>query len=445
MRVLLINPSWEGLISGHGRRYNRAWPPLDLLNCASLLEADGHSVELVDARASWVSPEAIGRKAESFDRVFITSSPIDRWQCPNLDLDPFLGTVRRLPPDRTHVLGVHGTLLPELVLRQAKACAVVLGEPEFTVRDLCRTDHFSEVAGIAYLEKETLIRTSSRDSVDLNQLPIPAYHRVDLNLYSYELLGRRFVLLEGSRSCPWSCHFCLLEMYGRNYRKREPRLVLRDLEYVIEKQGARNGYFIDLEFTVHRALVEELCSFLIHKRYDFQWTCQTRLDTIHPEMLVRMKKAGCRLIHYGVETGSPRILESIHKRITLEQIRQGMEMTHKAGIETACFFMFGFPGETEEDMQKTVDLAKQLNPTYASFHMAAPYPGTRLHQLQGEETGIPFPESFRQAGPPGELRRRTNRALKQFYLRPGYILSRLAHGNPSSWFRQARLFWNFIQ
>ncbi len=445
MRVLLINPSWDGLVSGHGRRYNRAWPPLDLLNCAGLLEEDGHRVELIDARASWLSPQALGQKAQSFDRVFITSSPIDRWQCPNLDFQPFLDTVGCLPPDRTHILGAHGTLLPETVLRQTRARCVVLGEPERTVQELCRAESLAEVSGIAFLEEGVLRRTVAREPLDVNRLPVPAYHLADLNRYSYELLGRRFVLLEGSRGCPWSCHFCLLEMYGRCYRKREPGLVLRDLETAVEKHGARSGYFIDLEFTVHRALVEELCAFLIRKRYDFRWTCQTRLDTVEPEMLEKMKKAGCGLIHYGVESGSPRVLESINKRITLNRIREGMEMTRKAGIETACFFMFGFPGETDRDRRQTIEVARQLNPTYASFHMAAPYPGTHLHRLQEEEAGLPFSECFRQVGTSQELRQVTRRALKQFYLRPGYILDRLVHGNPSSWYRQARLFWNFLR
>lgn len=445
MHILLINPNWEGLVSGRGRRYNRAWPPLDLLNCAALLEADGHRVSLLDARASWIPPEEIARQAGSADKVLLTSSPIDRWQCPNLDTDSLLQTVRRLPAERTFLLGAHGTLLPEIVLQQTGVRALVLGEPEFTVRDLCRQERFSDVPGIAYLEDGVCRKTAEREPVDIDQLPPPAYHLIGLERYSYELLGDRFVLLEGSRSCPWSCNFCLLEMYGHRYRRRRPELLLRDVELVVEKHGARNGYFMDLEFTVHRELVEALCRFLIRKNYDFRWTCQTRLDTVQPDMLQQMKRAGCRLIHYGVETGSPRILESIQKRITLEKIREGMKMTRAAGIETACFFMYGFPGETPADMEKTLEFAKEINPTYASFHVAAPYPGTPFHRQQGEESRLPIAESFRNALPAEELRRMANRSLMSFYLRPGYMFSRLLHGNPSSWYRQARLFWNFVR
>lgn len=445
MRVLLINPSWDGLISGRGRRYNRAWPALDLLNCAALLEQDGHQVDLIDARARWMAPEEIGRRARQYDTIFITSSPLDRWQCPNLDTDKFLQTTDALPKERLFVLGVHGTLMPEQFLKLTGAKAVVLGEPEFTVQEICRTDKLSDVAGLVYQNGDIPVRTVKRELPDVNKLPTPALHLMDLNDYSYELLGDKFALLEGSRSCPWSCHFCLLEMYGNKYRRKDPELVIQDVELAVEKYGVRNAYFIDLEFTVHRKLVAQLCEFLIRKKYDFNWTCQTRLDTVDADMLQMMKKSGCTLIHYGVETGSERILDTVNKRITLEKIRKGMILTHKAGIDSACFFMVGLPGETAEDIDKTVEFAKRINPTYASFHVATPYPGTHFHKEYDDNWSFPISENFSQTLPAEELRRRANRAMMEFYLRPGYIGSRLLHGHPSSWLKQARLFWNFIR
>src|SRR3972149_3549530 len=90
LKVLLVNPSWDGLVSKKGRRFNRAWPPLDLLNCAAMLEHDGAVVTLIDARAAPIPLDTIHHTAANHDLVFVTSSPIDRWQCPNLDLAPFL-------------------------------------------------------------------------------------------------------------------------------------------------------------------------------------------------------------------------------------------------------------------------------------------------------------------------------------------------------------------
>jgi anaerobic magnesium-protoporphyrin IX monomethyl ester cyclase len=445
MRVLLVNPSWDGLISRRGHRYNRAWPPLDLLNCAALLEQDGHQVDLLDARAHWIAPDEIGRKARDYDRIFATSSPLDRWQCPNIDTDKFLLTTNALPKDRLIVLGVHGTVMPEPFLQLTGARAVVLGEPEFTVQEICRKENLAEVAGLVFQNGAGPMRTAQREPPNVNTLPTPAFHLMNLDLYGYELLGDRFALLEGSRSCPWSCHFCLLEMYGNDYRRKDPERVIQDVELAVEKFGVRNAYFIDLEFTVHRKLVARLCEFLIGKKYDFHWSCQTRLDTVDADMLQMMKRSGCALIHYGVETGSERILETINKRITIDKIRKGMTLTRKVGIDSACFFMVGLPGETAEDIDKTVEFAKQLNPTYASFHVATPYPGTHFYKQYVDKGSFPISESFSQTLSLEELRRRANRAMMEFYLRPGYIGSRLLHSHVSAWRKQARLFWNFIR
>ena len=110
--VLLINPAWGGQVSRRGSRYNRRWPPLDLLNLAGLLRADGATVELADARAVPTAPAVLRAMAARADTVFITSSPLDRWQCPNLELEYFSQTCRELSHPRLVLLGVHGTVAP---------------------------------------------------------------------------------------------------------------------------------------------------------------------------------------------------------------------------------------------------------------------------------------------------------------------------------------------
>jgi anaerobic magnesium-protoporphyrin IX monomethyl ester cyclase len=400
---------------------------------------------LLDARAQWVEPVEIGRRARNYERVFITSSPLDRWQCPNIDTEKFLLTTNELPKDRLIVLGVHGTVMPEQFLEYTGAQAVVMGEPEFAVQEICRTDSLGGVAGLVYQDGARAVRTAKREQLDIDALPTPAFELLNLDLYGYELMGDRFALFEGSRSCPWSCHFCLLKMYGDKYRRKDPARVISDVEIAVEKFGVRNGYFIDLEFTVHRKLVTQLCEFLIRKRYDFRWACQTRLDTVDADMLDLMKRSGCVLIHYGVETGSEHILDTINKKISFDKIRKGMTLTHKAGIESACFFMMGMPGETAEDMDKTVAFAKLLNPTYASFHVTTPYPGTYFHKQHVDNWTFPIKESFSQTLPLEQLKRRAKRAMMEFYLRPGYVGARLAHGHVGALLKQARLFWNFIR
>ncbi len=446
MKVLLINPGWGSVISKKGKRFNRAWPPLCLLNCGALLEKEGIEVELIDARAKAVSPSELGERIKKFDKVFITSSPIDRWQCPNLDIGTFIQQIeeiRKEERERLYIMGVHGTLYPEKLLELTSAKAIIRGEPELTILDICKEKDLSEIKGITYRHNGKISSNPDRPLLDLNDLPIPAFHLIDINNYGYELLGDKFVLFEGSRGCPYPCIYCLKTMYGKGYRKKSPERLIEEVDYVINKIGAKNGYFIDLEFTLNRELVDKLCDFLIEKQYDFHWCCQTRADTVDIDILKKMKDAGCELIHYGVETGSQWIMELIDKKISLSKIAEGVALTKKVGIETACFFLFGFPGETLKDMEETIRFAKELNSTYASFHIASPYPGTRLYEYTEREE--PFPEAYTNEHSLEELKKITCRAFWKYYLRLGYLFSRVLHGNLNSLTRQLKLFWGFIK
>ena len=443
MKVLLVNPSWDGLVSPKGRRFNRAWPPLDLLNCAAMLEQDGATVTLMDARAAPIALDAIHRAAASHDLVFVTSSPIDRWQCPNLDLAPFLSVTAQADPARLYVMGSHGTVAPEQLLTMTGARAVIRGEPELAVRALSQGSDPSEVASVTYRRGDAIIHNAEGEPLDLATLPMPAFHLLDLQRYRYEILGDRFVLLEATRGCHYRCHFCLLKMYGKGYRKKDPEQVVREMTHLVGETGAETGYFIDLEFTALRDYVWDLCERLAQARLPFKWACQTRADYVDRPLLTLMKQAGCHLIHFGVESGSARVMATTNKRITLEQIEEGIAETKRAGIEQLCFFMFGFPGETAEDMEATIAFAKRLSPTYASFHIASPYRGTKLFEMSGSSEL--FPEVFSKEHDLAFLQAITNRAFWEFYLRPATFWSRVRRMDLRLWHRQAALFWEFVR
>ena len=445
MNVLFVNPSWDGLVSKRGRRYNRAWPPLDLLYGAALAEAEGAEVRLLDARAEPASPEEVGRAGAWADLVVLTSSPLDRWQCPNLDLDRFRDFLAPLPKDRLYVTGVHGTAYPEQMLEISGGRGVLRGDPEFGIRDLVRGRAPADIPGLGWMDGTRVVKNRDAEAVEMDDLPTPAYRLLDPNRYGYELLGECFTLLEASRGCPFSCAYCSLLMYGRRVRFRSPQKVADDVAAAIEKGGARCGYFIDLEFTVNRKWVLAVSAELERRRFDFPWCVQTRADTVDREMLGAMRRAGCRLIHFGVETGSPEVMKAIDKRMDLEEVVQAIRWTKEVGIESACFFMVGMPGETETQMEETIRFSQRLNPTYASFHVATPYPGAPWYPSSGAPPGLPYAESFPGALPKPILTRMARRGTRRFYLRPAYIASRVRRGNPRSWARQARLFMSFAR
>jgi len=440
VEILLIRPSWEYPFTKEEATYNRVWVPLELATTASVLEKDGHKVSILDAHALRLPPNEVAMKAADFDKVFISSSSYDRWQCPNVNLAPFYETVKHVKAKNewTYVLGYHGTVKPETLLPKTRVKALVQGEPEYTIKEICKDVELSNINGLSYLDGDEVVSNARRDLINLDELPKPSLHLLDISKYFYEALGDNFTIFEGSRGCPFSCNFCVLTMFNNKYRKKSAEKLIEEVDDAVLNQGVKNGYFMDLEFTINKKLVNAVCNHLIEKDYDFQWTCQTRADSVNPEMLALMKKAKCRLVHFGVESGSEPVLESTNKKITLEKIEAGVKMTHEAGIRVMCFFLFGLPGETEEDIKKTVKFAKKLNPHYASFHIVLPYPGTKLYadsvipnELENLDKGM-FPMDFKREVPLPNLQKILKRAMISYYLRPSYIFRAIMNGTLTS-------------
>jgi radical SAM superfamily enzyme YgiQ (UPF0313 family) len=451
--VLLINPFQAAKVHRKGRIYNRTWTPLDLAYSAAVLREDGVEAAILDANAEQSGPEEAGRRARGFDKVFVTSTSLDRWQCPHLDLQPFLKTVRavREAAPEVYVMGSHGTVRPAEMLAETGARAILRGEPERTVREICAGTPLREVRGVTFAEGGQAVSNPDQKPVNLEQLPLPAFDLLPMERYSYEVLGDRFTLFEMSRGCASNCTFCLLKTYGTGVRKKSVDRLAREVEYAITRFGVKTAYFIDLEFTVLRKQVMEFCRHLIAKNYDFTWCCQTRLDLVDDELLGLMRRAGCRLIHAGVEAGSDEILKIVDKDITMREIETGMRRIHAAGIETACFFIMGFPESDRREMDNIVRFAKKLNPTYALFHVAAPYPGTALYeQVKNDPNfrfsdGTLFPEAIEGHFTLPQLKAMTRKAYLEYYLRPSYVWTRLIKGELRPLAGQMRLFLEFVR
>ena len=448
MKILLLKPCWTYPVDPGDSTYNRNWPPLSLLNCAAVLRENGFEVQIIDASADRLGPDEVAERAQAYDMVFITSATLDRWQCPNLKLDPFLKTyfaVKKLKRP-LYIMGTHGTVRSKEILAVTGADALITGEPEMTVLELCQKKPFNTIKGLVYSENGVFTRTPVREDLDLNSLPLPAYDLIDLDKYEYEVLGGRFALLEASRSCPFSCIFCVKSMYGSQYRTKSTTQFIRELDWLIDKNHAGNVYFIDLEFTVNRSLVEAVCEHLIERGLPISWCCQTRADSVDLPLLKRMKSAGCKIVHYGVETGSERIRATLKKGVSRDQIISGLKTTREAGIQTVCFFMFGLPEENIADMKETIQFAKSLNPTYASFHVALPYPETEFFQIvQGDLKGELFPGAFTGVVSYDALEKITRQAFRTYYLRPRYIAGRLKDRDFSTFFKQAKFFFSYLK
>lgn len=311
---------------------------------------------------------------------------------------------------------------------------------------LARGTPLADASGISYIDNDEVVSNPAADAIDLAALPVPAFDLFETERYFYEVLGDNFLLFEATRGCPYQCSFCSKVMYGAAFRKKTPEQMAREIDFALEHTPVKSAYFMDLEFTVARELAEEICRHLIERGSPIDWCCQTRADRLDEEMVELMRRAGCRLVHVGVESGSERVLEATGKATSKDAIYSGVRMAQDAGLETLAFFMFGLPGETDEEREETIRFALELEPTYASFHFATPYPGSRLFREEGLQIGddlsLPLVPLGRDLD---ELKRWIRRAMRRFYLRPSYVWRHMRKASPSRWRRQLRLFASYLR
>ena len=440
-RVLLVNPHWSTLKKQRQGQFRRAWPPLDLALAAQMLEDNGIDATILDNNVERRSPADVGRLAAGFDLVFVTSSPYDRWQCPALDITFFYDTLRHIPRDRLVVMGAHISERLEVSLRATGALAAIVHEPEATILDICLHGVRRGAPGLAVLDDEGFHRGPEPRPLDLESAPMPALHKLPRSRYYYELMGRDFAILEASRGCPYRCTFCYLGMYGNRFRQKSVPRFLAEIRRAVTDLGCRNLYFMDLEFALNRRFVVQLCEAILAEGLRFNWCCQTRVSDVDDELVALMKRAGCSLIHFGIESGSARVLRDTQKKITLEEAEQAIAVTNRHGVRSAVFMNVGFPGETADDVRATREFAVKLAPSFASFHIVIPFPGTPLARA------VPAPEltpeRYPQSAAPNEeefarLKRELRRCYARFYLRPAQIRRMWRDGNRSLFWEQAR-------
>jgi len=236
-----------------------------------------------------------------------------------------------------------------------------------------------------------------------------------------------------SRGCPGGCTFCIKHVsYNHTVRLRSPENVIAELK-LLWQLGLRNVHLYTDCFTVNREQVVGICEGMIREGLAFRWTCNSRVDYVDPELLTLMKRAGCWLISWGIESASDDILRHVHKGTDQTRIERALRWSHEAGIWNWGFFILGLPGETEETIQQTIALAKKLPLELALFHIAAPYPGTPFFfevvrngwfraGTRWEEVDMDESTVLDYPGLPAErIEYWARRAFREWALRPGPI------------------------
>jgi anaerobic magnesium-protoporphyrin IX monomethyl ester cyclase len=440
MKVLLTNPPLSGI-----ERYGALaeggvyLPNLGLGYLASSIMRNDHVVRILDCEALSLSLEeatsAITRWSP--DVVGITAVTISIHSAAAL-----AQSIKRTGSHSTIVLGgPHVTATPEETLRlyqQFDVC--ILGEGEITLVELLNAlqggRDLREVDGIAYLRDGEVLKTRPRALIkDLDTLPFPAWELYpDLarcyrpSAFGFKKLPSTSIIT--SRGCPSTCSFCNQQPWGRSYREHSAEYTLEMIRILYTRYGIRDLAVYDGTFGVNTARLVKLCELLIAERLDLAWSCNFRVSMADPEVLSLMKRAGCWSIAFGVESGSQRILDFLHKGITLPVIQQAMRNTKDAGIITKAYIMVGTPLESKKTLDETREFILGLDLDILTVNHFTPFPGTldfkRAHQLGTFNPDWKLLSEHNTVFTPRALRKEDVESFiteitRRFYLRPRII------------------------
>ena len=435
MKVLLINPPQQFYPGSDPPAGNL---PLGLMYVAAVLDKAGYKAEILDAFMTDSSFLKVGDTLEVGMPYLKIREEIRRRKPDIVGIaSPFtcqaenairVGDIAKEvnPNILTVVGGPHVTAVPVEFLEEAKSIDIaVIGEGEYTMLDIVKffegAKKISDVQGIAYRENGKIKQNELRPFLeDLDELPYPAYHLVDMEQYlnprkiEYRSFKDRAVSMITSRGCPFNCNFCSVHLHmGKKFRAHSVDYVINHVEYVVNQFGVKTIFFEDDNLTFDMKRFEAICDKIIEKGIRFKWETPNgiRADYLTLSLLRKMKKSGCQSVFFGIESGDQCVLDNIiGKSLNLKKVVNVAKMCKDLGISTAAFYIIGFPGEKKENMLRTVELALRLKRDFdvgMLLHVATPSLGTRLYEeclkkgyLQGELTSRAFAEVRQTRGMP---------------------------------------------
>lgn len=431
-KVLFLNLSNKEQIT---RRYmcsyvspESLFPPLELISLAAIARSNDMEVSLLDAIALDLNPQEVDQKIKDFQPDLIVS--ILGLECIEEDCAEVQRIKRDFPSIKYLVFGHYATQFPKEVIAQAAADYLIMGEPDMIfnalTKQLVNGASIDEIGGIVYVTANGEIKVQGEDKriPDPNILPLPAYDLLPEDKYYEPVMPRPYSMIQTARGCPYPCTFCV-KSYGSKLTIQSPERVVDEIENLVKLFGIRSLRIIDDTFTVNKRRVIQICEELVKRNFNIEWCCLSRTDNLNDEMLGWMKRAGCTRIYFGLESGSQRILDLYEKRINVEEAVETLLLCREHGIETTGFFMSGFPEETDEDFEKTIDFAKRAKLTFASVNPLTPYPGTSLFDRLKDKLNFqlfPYENSFKDPQISIDFTRRKKKFYTEFYMRPSYVL-----------------------
>lgn len=378
-KISLVNPPPLKGVYRH-----QLYLPIGLAYLAAVLEENGYDVTVIDCPALEMNLRQLKTKLASInpDVIGITS------MTPTIQSALLSASAaKEACPDAMVVLGgPHVTFMDEQVLNEEAAVDIVVrGEGEETLLELAKNvsnpKGLNKIQGITFRNNGQTVRTPTRPFIkNLDELPRPAYKYFPLE--KYRLFGRRMLPIMTSRGCPSQCSFCTTaRMFGKAFRARRPENIVDELEWLRDVHGADAFSFYDDTFTLDKKRALKICEEIRNREIGLPWDCQTRVSVVSEEILLKMREANCQQVFFGVESGCQKILDAVNKGTTVEQNEKAIRLAKDAGLFVSVSVMIGYPGETKEMLQETIDLIRKAEPDDVYICVATPYPGTELRRV----------------------------------------------------------------
>jgi len=372
--------------------------PYGLATIAATLQRAGHEVEVYDINALRPAEDQVVQELKQKTwhvagvSGLITTYRYQKWLIPIL---------KRINPNAPVISGGGlATTSSKLLFGRTPVDITVSGEGEVTMLEVCDalgsgTD-LKRVPGIRFRRNGGIENTSARKTIDdLDAIPFPAWELLPMEIYlknpiwgdvagnssgfRRDINVNRSMNVISSRGCPFSCNYCY-HLFGRsNYRYRSAENVVAEIELLVDHYGVDFIGFVDDNMMASESRLLSFCDMLESRKLPITWGCHGRVTSAKPRLLQRMAEVGCVWIGYGIESGSQQILKRMNKKTTVQAAKEAIRNTRKAGIYPNTTFIFGYPGETKETIQETVDFKKELGIECGSF-FATPYPQTPLYE-----------------------------------------------------------------
>lgn len=463
MKIVFINPPFKEEYGKFSREQRSPaitksgcfYYPLWLIYAAARVERDGFDVEFIDAPA-----KLMGRTA-CLDRIKKTAQGVRMFvvdtTTPSIYSDvEFAARLKKQYRDAIVILvGTHVSTRPEETLKLSKDIdAVTRKEYDLSIQEIACAlrdgKDWRTIKGITFRDVDGVIKSNEDMPYieDMDDVPFASeFIRKHLDVEDYFISIATFpeIQIFTGRGCPFYCNFCLYPqtMHGHKYRFRSPQNVVEEFQYIVDHfPNVKEVVIEDDTFTADKERVLTICRLLITKGLNkkIRWMCNSRV-TLDYETMVMMKKAGCRLLLPGFESGSQEILNNIRKGTKVEQYKPFVDNARKAGMQVHGCFIVGNKGETRETMQETLKVALTLKLDTVQFYPLMPYPGTEAYDwavAQGYLSGK-YTDYLQEDGNHNtsmhigdisaqELVEFCNMARKKFYMRPWYIGHRMAIG-----------------